>query len=150
MNRRLSLIGVLVLVMGGGLSIGFLARPAEWYLQLNKPPFNPPGFVFAPVWTALYVLIAIAGWRTWTRDRKDPAMLFWAAQMALNFVWSPLFFRAHLIGVALAVVLAMLACIVAFIVRSWSRDRTAAWLFVPYAAWVSFASLLNASILILN
>ena len=77
-------------------------------------------------------------------------MKLWWAQLALNFLWTPVFFSAHQIGMALALVLALLVAILSFIVTSWREDRTAAWLFVPYAAWVAFASTLNASIFVLN
>jgi len=140
----------LALVVGGGLAIGFLTAPGEWYAGLAKPSFNPPNWIFGPVWTALYVLIALAGWRTFERDRSGWPMKLWWAQLALNFLWSPTFFAAQRIGLALAIVLLMLAAIVAFIVTSWRRDRVAAMAFVPYAAWVAFASILNAAILALN
>jgi benzodiazapine receptor len=77
-------------------------------------------------------------------------MKLWWTQLALNFLWSPLFFAAHQVGLALIVVVLMLVTILAFIAASWRRDRVAAWLFVPYAAWVMFASVLNASIFALN
>jgi tryptophan-rich sensory protein len=127
-----------------------LAAPAEWYAGLAKPSFQPPGWVFAPVWTVLYVLIAVSGWRTVLRDPAGYPMKVWWGQLALNFVWSPIFFVGREIGVALFVVLLLLAAIVAFIVASRREDRLAAWLFAPYAAWVAFASVLNASIFALN
>jgi tryptophan-rich sensory protein len=77
-------------------------------------------------------------------------MRLWWAQLALNFSWSPVFFAAHRIGLALAIVLLMLATILAFIAASWRQDRMAAWLFAPYAAWVGFASVLNGAIWQLN
>lgn len=150
MRRYASLIFFLVIVFGGGSLIGAVTAPGEWYRGLNKPWFNPPDWVFGPAWGVLYVLIAVAGWRTWARDRTGPAMRIWWLQLALNFLWSPVFFAMQWIGGGLAVVLAMLASIVAFIVVSWRSDRVASLLFVPYAAWVSFASLLNAAILLLN
>jgi tryptophan-rich sensory protein len=150
MSRYVSLILFLVLVLGGGLVLGFLTTPGEWYAGLAKPSFNPPAWLFGPVWTVLYVLIAIAGWRVWQRDRTGWPMKLWWAQLALNFLWTPVFFAAHQIGPALVVILLMLAAILAFIVTAWRLDRVAAWLFVPYAAWVAFASLLNGSIWMLN
>jgi tryptophan-rich sensory protein len=150
MNRWLSLLGFLVLVLGGGLALGFLTTPAEWYAGLAKPSFNPPAWLFGPVWTVLYVLIAIAGWRVWQRDRTGWPMKLWWAQLALNFLWTPVFFGAHQLGLALVVILLMLAAILAFIATAWRLDRVAAWLFVPYAAWVAFASVLNGSIWMLN
>jgi tryptophan-rich sensory protein len=150
MNHRPSLILFLVAVVSGGLAIGYLTAPGEWYAQLTKPGFNPPAWVFGPAWTVLYVLIAVAGWRVWRREPGGWPMRLWWAQMVLNFSWSPVFFSAHRIGLALIVVLLLLAAILAFIATVWRRDRVAAWLFAPYAAWVAFASLLNASILRLN
>jgi len=140
----------LLLVFGGGLVIGFLTAPGEWYAGLVKPPFNPPNWVFGPVWTVLYVLIAVAGWRTFERDRSSWPMKLWWAQFVLNFLWSPVFFAAHRIGLALLVILLLLAAILAFLVVSWRQDRVAAWLFAPYAAWVAFAAVLNDSIWLLN
>jgi tryptophan-rich sensory protein len=150
MKRWIALIGFLVLTMGGGLVIGVLTAPGAWYAGLAKPPFNPPGFVFAPVWTALYALIALAGWRVWLQDAGGRPMRLWWLQLALNFVWSPIFFGAHLIGLAFAVILLLLATIVAFIAVCAQENRPAAWLFAPYAAWVAFASLLNGCIFALN
>ena len=149
-NHRISFLPFLVLVVGGGLAIGYLTAPGEWYAQLAKPAFTPPGWLFGPVWAALYILIAIAGWRIWRRDRLGWLMKFWWGQLILNFIWSPVFFSAHQIGLALVVILLLLAAILAFIATAWRQDRAAAWLFVPYAAWVAFASVLNASILALN
>lgn len=150
MNRHVWLMLFLVLALGGGLASGFVAAPGEWYAALAKPPFNPPAWVFAPVWTLLYVLIAIAGWRVWQRDRRSRPMLLWWAQLALNFAWTPVFFGAHAIGLALFVILMLLAAILGFIATAWQRDRPAAWLFAPYAAWVAFAAVLNGSIWLLN
>jgi translocator protein len=150
MNRYLALAAFLVLVLGGGTAIGSMNLPGPWYDALVKPPFNPPNSVFGPAWTILYILIGIAGWRIWERDRGGPAMKAWGAQMLLNFAWSPVFFTLQSVGGALFIVMLMLAAILAFIGLAWNRDRIAALLFVPYAAWVSFATLLNASILWLN
>jgi tryptophan-rich sensory protein len=144
------LLGFLILVMGGGLAIGYVTLPGEWYAGLTKPSFNPPGSIFGPVWTVLYLLIAVAGWRSFERDRRGWSMRLWWAQLVLNFLWSPVFFGAHRIGLALFVILLMLVAILAFVVASARQDRVAAWLFVPYAAWVAFASILNAAIFVLN
>jgi tryptophan-rich sensory protein len=146
----LTLALFVVLVLGGGLVIGWLTAPGAWYASLAKPSFNPPNWIFGPVWSLLYVLIAIAGWRIWRRDAGGTAMKLWWAQLALNFLWSPVFFAAQQIGGAFVVILLLLATILAFIVAAWPRDRLAALLFVPYAAWVAFATALNASILSLN
>src|SRR3954454_23733322 len=143
MNRWLVLIGFLVLTVGSGITIGFLTAPGEWYAGLAKPSFNPPNWLFAPVWTVLYVLIAMVGWRTFERDRRGGPVKLWWAQLALNFLWSPVFFGAHRIGLALLIILLLLAAILAFIVVVRRQDGVAASLFAPYAAWVAFASVLN-------
>ncbi|MBV9347053.1 MAG: tryptophan-rich sensory protein [Pseudolabrys sp.] len=149
-NKYISLAAFIVVVLACGMAIGYLTTPDAWYASLNKPAFNPPNWVFAPVWTTLYVLIAIAGWRTFRREPRSLAMNLWLAQMALNFSWSPVFFGAHWIGAALMIIAVLLATILAFIATAWQSDRASALLFVPYAAWVAFATLLNASLWLLN
>lgn len=150
MQGKVSLIVFIVAVIVCGSAIGLVTAPGEWYASLQKPPFNPPNWIFGPVWTILYVLIGIAGWRAWRLERDGVLMVVWLVQMALNFLWSPIFFVAQNPMLALVIVLAMLGTILTFIALAWNRDRTAALLFIPYAAWVSFASLLNASIVWLN
>lgn len=150
MRDRTALPGFVLLTVGGGLLIGLLTLPGEWYASLQKPWFNPPDWLFGPVWTLLYVLIAIAGWRCWAVDRHGRAMAIWFAQLALNFLWSPIFFGAKLPSAALVVILLLLVAIAAFIAVVWQKDRSAGLLFVPYALWVAFATLLNLSIVWLN
>ncbi|MBI1621173.1 TspO/MBR family protein [Aquamicrobium zhengzhouense] len=150
MTRFVPLILFLVLVVGGGWLIGANTAPGEWYDSLEKPAFNPPGWLFAPVWTVLYILIAVAGWRTWMRKDTGGAMTIWWAQLGLNFLWSPLFFALQMPVAALIVIIALLLTIIMFIRTTWHPDRVSAFLFVPYLAWVAFASLLNASIVVLN
>ena len=149
-ERYGALAGFLLLVVGGGLVIGLLNVPGPWYEALQKPSFNPPNWIFGPVWTTLYVMIAIAGWRVWRIDASSTAMKLWWVQLALNFLWSPVFFSMQSLGLALVVILPMLASVVAFAVAAWRLDRLASVLFVPYAAWVAFATLLNASLWWLN
>jgi benzodiazapine receptor len=144
MRRLLPLAGFLVLVVGGGLLIGSQTRPDAWFQHLAKPPFQPPNWIFAPVWTVLYVCIAVAGWRTFREAPTSWAMALWWLQLVLNFGWSPLFFGAHLIGLALVVIAALLFAIASFMIAAVERDRIAATLFVPYGAWVGFATVLNA------
>ena len=150
MSNRIALLAFILLTVGGGLLIGVATAPGDWYAGLQKPPFNPPNWVFGPVWTVRYILIAIAGWRIWRRDPHGAAMKFWIAQLALNFIWSPLFFSAHLPGAAFVVIIALLVVILAVIMLTLDRERVSAWLLVPYALWVAFAALLNASIWWLN
>lgn len=123
--------------------------PGEWYRALAKPSWNPPNWLFGPVWTILYVMIAIAGWLAWRAGAKT-ALGLWTAQLGLNALWSYLFFGQKLIGTALIDVTLLLVSIIAFIITAWPHTRAAALLFVPYAAWVSFATALNAAIYWLN
>ena len=145
-----TLVLFLFFVIGGGTLIGVNFMPGDWYAALEKPWFNPPNWLFGPVWTILYVMIAVAGWRTWRRGPAGLPMQLWFGQMAFNFMWTPAFFGLHLPGLALLLLAVMLALIVLFIRLTWSPDRVSALLFLPYAAWVSFAGLLNLAIWWLN
>ncbi len=140
----------LILVVGGGLAIGYLTAPGSWYAGLEKPVFNPPNWVFGPVWGMLYVLIALAGTRVWLRERQSNAMRLWWLQLVLNFAWSPTFFSLHMVGAALVILVLLVAAVIAFIIARWRVDRLSALMFLPYAAWVLFAGFLNGAILILN
>jgi len=150
MSSRSALTPFILLVVGGGFLISQFTTPGLWHAELTKPWFNPPNWIFGPVWTVLYVMIAIAGWRVWQRDRSGPAMKLWWLQLALNFAWSPVFFALHNVGLALLIILALFAAILAFIAAARGTDSVSAWLFVPYALWVGFASLLNGAIWHLN
>lgn len=138
------------LVLGGGLIIGAVTAPGLWYAALTRPPFSPPNWIFAPVWTGLYIMIAIAGWRVWRQGRRNRPVKLWWTQLALNFAWSPIFFSAHRIDVALGVIVLLLMTILGFILITWRQDKVASLLFAPYAAWVAFASILNGAIWLLN
>ena len=124
-----------------------------WYQTLQRPSFNPPDWVFGPVWVTLYVMIAVAGWRVWRRRGLAAArreMVAYALQLALNLGWSFVFFGARMIGAAFAEILLLLAAIVVTAVLFWRADRIAGLLFVPYVGWVAFASVLNFSLWRLN
>jgi translocator protein len=150
MNRILVHILFIAGVVGCGMLIGINNIPGEWYSSLTKPSFNPPGWIFAPVWSLLYAVIGFTGARTFLDHRPTTAMRFWAAQMIFNFAWSPLFFGLHEIALALIVIIALLISIVGFIVSSRKQDHLSSLLFLPYLAWVGFATLLNASIFLMN
>ncbi|MCI5039877.1 MAG: tryptophan-rich sensory protein [Donghicola eburneus] len=139
-----------LLVMGGGFLIGLTFTPGEWYAALNKPPFNPPSWVFGPAWTVIYLFIAIVGWRVHQRGDLRHLRGLWWTQLALNFLWTPAFFYLNMPWLAFAVIAPLLVSIVALLLRLAPTDRLSAALFVPYAGWVGFASVLNLSIAILN
>lgn len=145
-----ALAAFLVLVIGIGALIGTQSVPGIWYENLAKPPLNPPNWIFGPVWFALYVLIAIAGWRIWIVAPRSGAMRFWVAQMLLNWAWSPIWFLAQQPWLAFAVLIAMWLAIAGFITASRKHDAVASILFVLYIVWVSFAGYLNLSIALLN
>jgi len=149
-SHALTLILFVILTVAAGSLIGYSSIPGPWYQGLLKPSFNPPNWIFGPVWTALYVLIGIVGARVFIRERGNWLPKLWFLQMALNFVWSPVFFALHRPDLALVVLIAMLLAILAFITIAWNRDRPSALLFLPYAAWVSFAGCLNGAIWWLN
>ncbi len=147
------LIGLVALGLGVGW-LGSLVTTEQipvWYDRLNKPAWTPPNWIFAPVWSTLYVLIGIAGWRIApARAAANGAWGVWWVQLALNAIWTPLFFGAHAVLAALIVILLLVGTIVWFIRLTWGRDPMAAWLFVPYLAWVSYATTLNWGIWQLN
>lgn len=124
-----------------------------WYATLDKPVFNPPGWVFAPVWTTLYVLMAIAAWRVWRAGRTTShqlALWVFALQLGLNLAWSVLFFGMQEIGLALLEILLLLSVIAFNTLLFWRIERLAGWLFVPYVLWVGFASVLSFALWSLN
>ena len=153
--RAATLVLLILLCEGVGLAGSRWSAPeiAGWYAGLRKPTFNPPGWIFGPVWTTLYALMAIAAWRvlqTAATPMRSAALGLFAAQLALNLLWSYIFFRRHAIGAALGEVIALWCAIAVTSVLFAGIDRIAAWLLVPYLAWTTFASVLNAAILRLN
>jgi len=124
-----------------------------WYRDLRKPGYTPPDKIFPIAWTTLYTLIAYSGWRVWSAApsrERDAALKLWISQLAANAQWSKLFFGQRRPTLALADVFALEGSIIAYITASHKIDRAAAYAFIPYAAWVAFATVLNAEILRLN
>ena len=145
-------VGLCVLV---GLISGLLTRAeiSRWYAGLRKPSFNPPNWIFGPVWTALYILMGVAAWMIWqvpTSQLRTYALIWFAIQLGLNFLWSLIFFRWHAIAGALGEISILWLAILATIVLFWEVRPLAGELMLPYLAWVSFASVLNLGILRLN
>src|SRR5579871_2259483 len=124
-----------------------------WYRSLDKPSFTPPDKVFPVVWTSLYALIAWSGWRIWnaapSRERNR-ALRLWVSQLAANAHWSKLFFGERRPALALGDILALEGTIASYIAAARKVDRAAANAFIPYGAWVAFATVLNAEIVRLN
>lgn len=149
-KKWIALAAFILLVLGGGFFIGANTLPGAWYAALNKPFFNPPNWIFAPVWSILYVMIAIAGWRIWVIAPKSALMMIWFAQLVLNFFWSPTFFTEQNLVLAAMIIFAMILLTAIFILLSRKVDKIAAYLMVPYLAWISFAALLNVSLWWLN
>lgn len=164
MNNRkpgkLKSAGVLItfiLICFGVAWIGAQVSPgiasSEWYDQLNKPDWNPPGWLFGPVWTALYTMMAFAAWRIWgllgfAGGKKE--LSFFGLQLFLNGLWSQLFFNAQNPGLAFIEILILLAAIIWTTILFYRKDNIAGWLMIPYILWVAFATVLNATIWLIN
>ena len=149
----------LVLLVGICVGIGGLggavtaSSVTEWYPTLTKPSFNPPNWIFGPVWTTLYVMMGIAAWRVWRAADRDTArgpLAVFALQLAVNLGWSIAFFGLRDPGLAVAVILALDLLVVATALMFRRIDRIAAMLLVPYLAWIAFATVLNIAIWRLN
>ena len=152
MSPWLALIGFVGLCLLVGAADAALTGSGMrgWYLSLARPALTPPNWVFGPVWAALYVMIGVAGWLVWWRVRAAIPVRLWGWQLALNALWPPAFFGLRNIGLALAVILALIGMIV-LTIRAFAKvDRRAAWLLAPYLAWTCFAAYLNAGFWWLN
>lgn len=128
-------------------------RAKLWYSRLKKPSYNPPDYVFPIVWTGLYSLIAVSGWRVWESENspeRTRALWLWATQLASNAEWTKIFFGEHRPTLALVDIVGLETAIVKYIAAAEKVDRPAALCFVPYAAWVAFAAVLNAEIALRN
>ncbi len=128
-------------------------RPGEWYERLRKPSWRPPNRLFAPVWTILYLMIAVAGWLIWREARFAGASLplaLYALQLVLNGSWSPLVFGLHRLDLGFVDIVLVWVSIVATIVLFYPIHVGAALLLVPYLAWVTFAAVLNFAVWRLN
>ena len=144
---------VLCLAVSGASGVVTAMSVDSWYQALEKPPFNPPDWIFAPVWTALYVFMGIAAWRVWRRRLFTATRLafkVFGVQLCLNFVWSFLFFGLQRIDLALIEIVILLCAIATTTIMFWRIDRLAGLLLVPYATWVTYAILLNTSLWLLN
>lgn len=153
-------LGLKIFGLGGWLlacfaaaALGGFFMPGEWYASLKKPTWNPPGWIFGPVWTTLYIMMSVSAWLVWKRGgfaaQLGPLALF-LAQLALNALWTPLFFGLRQPGLAFAEILLLWLAITVTIVVFHRVSPAAAWLLAPYLAWVSFAAVLNFTLWRLN
>jgi tryptophan-rich sensory protein len=136
----------------GPTGVGGLAAAGSQatYRALELPAYAPPSWLFGPVWSVLYVMIGVAGWLLWRAGGWDRVMWLWGVQLVLNLAWTPLFFAADLLGWALVEVVALLIAVAITVALAWRPSRRAAWLLVPYLAWVGFATALTAAFWHLN
>jgi len=147
------LIGCVLLCQFAGTigSVFTFGQIATWYLALNKPFFTPPNWVFGPVWLTLYALMGIALYLVWeSKKSKKQALQVFGLQLALNALWSIIFFGAESIMLGLVVIVLLWLSILWTIAKFWKIDKRAGWLLVPYIVWVTIATALNAGVWLLN
>ena len=150
------LVFSLLLCLGVGILGSLVTAPQipTWYAGLVKPFWTPPPFVFPIAWSVLYLLMAISFWRVWDLETRSTtrtkAIMWFLVQLALNALWSPVFFGWHGTKAALLIILALLLAIAATMLMAIRTDRLAAWLLAPYLAWVAYATTINAGVVALN
>jgi benzodiazapine receptor len=145
----LAVFGLAAFITAAVGGLGVAGTPEE-YRGLKQPAWAPPSWLFGPVWTVLYVLIAVAGWLVWRRIGWGPALAVYAVQLVLNAIWTPLFFGAGQYGLALVDIVVLWFAIGATVLLFWRVSRLAGALLLPYWAWVTFATALNAAIWRMN
>ena len=151
-NKYLSLLLILIITfipsIIGGLVTASFKEP--WYSEINLPSFNPPSWVFAPVWTSLYIMMAIAIWKIWVSSFDLKILKLYFTHLFFNGTWSIVFFGFHQIALALVNLLIILIFIVLLMRRYFSIDKISFYLMVPYLLWSAYAFILNSSILAIN
>ena len=150
------LLSSLAACQAAGLIGAVFTMPAvnTWYLTLNKPFFNPPNSIFGPVWTVLFIAMGIALFLVWVKNEhkkeKRLAIILFFIQLLFNMLWSVVFFGLHSPFLGVLIILILLALIIATAIRFYKLSETAGMLMIPYILWVSFASILNIAIWVLN
>jgi tryptophan-rich sensory protein len=154
-NSLKLVVSILICFLAGGIGTVFTSSAIPtWYVYLNKPFFSPPNYLFGPTWTVLYILMGISLYLIWKKGTKNKkvreALIFFAIQLTLNAAWSPIFFGAKNLFVSLIVIIFMWLFIIKTILAFGRINKTASYLLYPYIIWVSFASILNFSVWLLN
>jgi translocator protein len=154
-TQIVKLVLSVLLPLGLGAIAGMFTAQAvpEWYASLNRPSFNPPNWIFGPVWTSLYILLGIAFFLIWKQDAsrlRNLAILVFMLQLILNFGWSFIFFYFNLIGIALIEIVVLWLSIIVMLILFYQIKPLAAYLNIPYLVWVTFATILNAGYYFLN
>ena len=138
---------IFLIACGAAASTGIIFKPGQWYESLVKPSFTPPNWLFPVAWTVIYLLLAWAGYRLTMIPGSQLALGLWAAQIALNTLWTPVFFGAHNIVVGMVVIALMWLVVAALVVMALRLDLITGLILFPYLAWLSVAAALNFSIL---
>ena len=151
-NKYLSLFLILLITFIPSAIGGFITASFKepWYSEIILPSFNPPSWVFAPVWTTLYIMMAIAIWKIWINSFDFKILKLYFIHLFFNGTWSIAFFGFHQIGIALINLFIILFFIVLLMKKYFNRDKISFYLMVPYLAWSGYAFILNSSILALN
>lgn len=148
----LALIGWLALTFCASAT-GMFVKTGGWYAELGKPTWNPPGWLFGPIWTTLYIMMSVAAWLVWKqggwRAQRGPLTLY-VMQWALNALWTPLFFGLQRPGLAFAEIILLTVAVYATLMAFWHVRKVAGLLLLPYALWATFAAVLNFTIWRLN
>ena len=147
------IVSILLPLIIGGISGYYTASNIQsWYITLIKPSFNPPNYLFGPVWTTLYIIMGISFYMIWSSAKinKNKLIGIYLFQLVLNFLWSFIFFKYHAIGIAAIEIVVLWLSILTMIIMFYKNNKWAALINIPYLLWVSFASVLNISIYLLN
>lgn len=144
---------ILISLAAGFIGSAFtMSQVDTWYLTLQKPSWNPPSWVFGPVWTTLYVLMGVSAYLV-SRSKKlgkSFAIWFFLAHLVVNTLWSIVFFGLHELLLSVLVIALLLALVLILMRLFWRHSKAATWLLAPYLLWVTFATVLNTTILVLN
>jgi tryptophan-rich sensory protein len=151
-NKYLSLLIILLITFLASAIGGFTTSSFKepWYSDIILPSFNPPSWVFAPVWTILYIMMSVAIWKIWVSSFDTKILKLYFVHLIFNGSWSIIFFGFHQIGLALINLIIILTLIFLLMKKYLSRDKISFYLMIPYFMWTSFALLLNSSIFLLN